>query len=153
MQRNPAKEAFFYLGAGTIVVYALFPFAWAAFSSLRSENGLFLPGLQSFLGPLTFKNYLTVLQDPRMLSSGINSIIVAVGTVSLSLLLGSLCAYALSRLPFRFKQPIVYLTVAMMIFPHISLLAGFFFFLRIIRLFNTPGGVLFFFFVCCFSLC
>jgi trehalose/maltose transport system permease protein len=141
MNRPFFSRAFLYLGAGTIVVYALLPFAWAAFSSLRSEDGLFLPGLQSFLGPLTFNNYLTVLQDPRMLSSGINSIIVAVGTVSLSLLLGSLCAYALSRLPFRFKQPMVYVTVAMMIFPQVSLLAGLFFLLRVIGLYNTRSGL------------
>jgi len=141
MNRSFLSRSLFYIGAATIVVYALFPFAWAAFSSLRSEDGLFLPGLQSFLGPLTLRNYLTVLQDPRMLSSCINSIIVAAGTVSLSLLLGSLCAYALSRLPFRFKQPVLFITMAMMIFPQVSLLTGLFFLLQVTGLYNTRSGL------------
>jgi trehalose/maltose transport system permease protein len=142
MNRSFLSQALFYIGATTIVVYALFPFVWAGFSSLRSEGGgIFLPGLQSFLGPLTIKNYVTVLKDPRMLSSCINSIIVAVGTVSLSLLLGSLCAYALSRLPFRFKQPVLFITLAMMIFPQVSLLTGLFFLLQITGLYYTRSGL------------
>jgi len=142
MNRSFLSRALFYLGATTIVVYALFPFVWAGFSSLRSEGGgIYLPGLQSFLGPLSIKNYVIVLKDPRMLSSCINSIMVAVGTVSLSLLLGSLCAYALSRLPFRFKQPVLFITLAMMIFPQVSLLTGLFFLLQITGLYNTRSGL------------
>jgi trehalose/maltose transport system permease protein len=142
MNRSLLSRALFYVGATAIVAYALFPFAWAAFSSLRSESGLFLPGLQSFAGPLTFKNYVTVLKDPRMLSSCVNSIIVAAGTVSLSLLLGGFCAYALSRLPFRFKQQVLYITVAMMIFPQVSLLTGLFFLLQVVGLYNTRSGLI-----------
>lgn len=93
MNRSFLSRALFYTGAATIVIYALLPFLWATFSSLRSEGGVFLPGLQSFVGPLTIKNYVAVLQDPRMLSSCINSIIVAAGTVCLSLLLGSLAMH------------------------------------------------------------
>ena len=141
MNQSLLSKVFFYIGVAAIVTYALSPFAWAAFSSLRSE-GLFLPGLQSFLSPLSFENYVTVLKDPRMLSSCINSIIVAVGTVSLSLLLGSLCAYALSRLPFRFKRPVLYLTVAMMLFPQVSLLSGLFLLMRVTGLYNTRTGLI-----------
>ena len=140
MNRSFLSRALFYIGATTIVVYALFPFVWAGFSSLRSEGGgIFLPGLQSFLGPLSIKNYVTVLKNPRMFSSCINSILVAVGTVSLSLLHGSLCAYALSRLPFRFKQPVLFITLVMMIFPQVSLLTGLFFFCRS-RVCITPAA-------------
>jgi trehalose/maltose transport system permease protein len=141
MNRLFLSRVLFFSGVTAIVIYALFPFVWATFSSLRSEGGIFLPGLQSFLGPLTIENYVIVLKDPRMLSSCINSIIVAIGTVGLSLLLGSLCAYALSRLPFRFKQPVLLITVAMMIFPQVSLLTGLFFLLQVTGLYDTRGGL------------
>ncbi len=141
MNRSLLSRVFLYVGSAAIVVYALCPFAWAAFSSVRSQ-GLFLPGLQSFCSPFTLENYITVLRDPRMASSCLNSIIVAAGTVSLSLLLGSLCAYALSRLPFRFKRPVLYLTVAMMIFPQVSLLSGLFLLMRITHLYNTRTGLI-----------
>jgi trehalose/maltose transport system permease protein len=141
MSRSLLQKVVFYTSAATIVAFTLCPLVFAAFSSLKSGGEPFLPGLTSSLGSLTLENYVTIFKDPRMLAGCINSIVVALGTVILALLLGSLCAYALSRLPFRFKQPVLYLSVAMMIFPQISLLSGLFVLMRATDLYNTRTGL------------
>ena len=72
-----------------------------------------------------------------------NSLIIAGATVLIALGLGSLCAYALGRLPFRFKGAVLYLVLTMTMFPQIAVLSGLFVMLKGLGLFNTrPGLVL-----------
>jgi trehalose/maltose transport system permease protein len=61
--------------------------------------------------------------------------------VLISLALGSICAYALGRLPFRFKAPVLYLVLTMTMFPQISVLSGLFIMLKQLDLFNTRQGL------------
>jgi trehalose/maltose transport system permease protein len=68
-------------------------------------------------------------------------VIVAGSTVLIALGLGSVCAYALGRLPFRFKGPVLYLVLTMTMFPQIAILSGLFVMLRTLSLFNTRQGL------------
>ena len=71
----------------------------------------------------------------------LNSVIISGSTVLIALALGSLCAYALGRLPFRFKAPVLYLVLTMTMFPQISVLSGLFVMLKTLGLFNTRQGL------------
>ena len=129
----------FYLLVAVIVVYNLFPFVWALISSFRPSNELFSTKLLPTA--LTLDHYAAVFKDARFVASLINSVIVAGCTVLIALGLGSLCAYALGRLPFRFKAPVLYMVLGMTMFPTIAILSGLFIMLRTLGLFNTRQGL------------
>jgi len=130
----------FYLLVAVIVVYNLFPFVWALLSSFRPSNELFSTKL--WPTALTLDHYAAVFKDARFVASLINSVIVAGCTVLIALGLGSLCAYALGRLPFRFKAPVLYMVLGMTMFPTIAILSGLFIMLRTLGLFNTRQGLI-----------
>jgi trehalose/maltose transport system permease protein len=129
----------FYLLVAVIVVYNLFPFVWALLSSFRPSNELFSTKLLPTV--LTLDHYAAVFKDARFVASLINSVIVSGCTVLIALGLGSLCAYALGRLPFRFKAPVLYMVLGMTMFPTIAILSGLFIMLRTLGLFNTRQGL------------
>src|SRR5260370_41772286 len=91
----------FYLLVVVIIVFNLFPFVWALLSSFRPSAELFSTKLLPT--QLTLAHYQAVFKDARFVAGLINSIIVAGCTVLIALGLGSLCAYVLGRLPFRFQ--------------------------------------------------
>lgn len=130
----------FYLLVAVIVVYNLFPFVWALISSFRPSNELFSTKL--WPSALTLDHYAAVFKDARFVASLINSVIVSGCTVLIALGLGSLCAYALGRLPFRFKAPVLYMVLGMTMFPTIAILSGLFIMLRTLGLFNTRQGLI-----------
>ena len=130
----------FYLLVVVIIVFNLFPFVWALLSSFRPSSELFSTKLLPT--QLTLAHFQAVFKDARFVAGLINSVIVAGCTVLIALGLGSLCAYALGRLPFRFKGPVLYLVLTMTMFPTISVHSGLFVMLKTLNLFNTRQGLI-----------
>jgi len=130
----------FYLLVAAIIVFNLFPFVWALLSSFRPSSELF--STQLLPSQLTLAHFQAVFKDARFVAGLINSIIVAGCTVLIALGLGSLCAYALGRLPFRFKGPVLYLVLTMTMFPTIAVLSGLFVMLKTLSLFNSRQGLI-----------
>ena len=137
--KSAVLRILFYVLVIVIIVFNLFPFFWALLSSFRPSNELFSTKL--IPNALTLDHYVEVFKDPRFVQSLINSVIVAGSTVLIALGLGSVCAYALGRLPFRFKGPVLYLVLTMTMFPQIAILSGLFVMLRTLDLFNTRQGL------------
>ncbi|HEY5894782.1 MAG TPA: carbohydrate ABC transporter permease [Chthoniobacterales bacterium] len=133
-------KALFYLLVAAVLLFNLFPFFWAMLSSFRPGQELFSTKLLPT--KLTMAHYFAVFHDPRFMASLLNSIIIAGVTVLVSLLLGSFCAYALGRLPFRFKRSVLYIVLTMTMFPQISVLSGLFVMLKTLGLFNTRAGLI-----------
>ncbi len=131
----------FWLLVAFILIFNLFPFLYALLSSFRPSQELFSTDLipRSF----TWDHYIGVFREERFLKSLLNSVIISGTTVLIALGMGSLCAYALGRLPFRFKGGVLYIILTMTMFPQIAVLSGLFVMLKALNLFNTrPGLVL-----------
>ncbi|HEY5746450.1 MAG TPA: carbohydrate ABC transporter permease [Chryseolinea sp.] len=133
-------KVLFLLLVGAILVFTLFPFVWALLSSFRPSSELFSTRLMPT--QLTLDHYTAVFKDERFMHSLMNSVIIAGSTVLVSLALGSLCAYALGRLPFRFKGLVLLIVLLMTMFPQISVLSGLFVMLKTLGLFNTHAGLI-----------
>jgi trehalose/maltose transport system permease protein len=133
-------KVLFWVMVVIILVFNLFPFLYALVSSFRPSQELF--STQIVPRSLTLDHYLAVFKDPRFVMSLVNSIIIAGVTVLIALGLGSLCAYALGRLPFRYKGFVLYLVLTMTMFPQIAVLSGLFVMLKTLGLFNTRPGLI-----------
>lgn len=133
----------FWLAILVIAAYLLFPFYWAINSSLKTEAQLQMtPGTFIPRAPgtgdvdLTLQNYSAVFQNARFLTGLKNSVIVAVATTIISLVVGSFGAFALGKLRFRGKQPSLYLILSMTMFPQVAVLTGLY---AVIRTLNIPA--------------
>jgi len=109
-----------------IIFYTIFPFLWALISSIKPNAELFTTPVDYWPSALNWTFYEFVLKNGDFLRALRNSIIVSVTTVLISLALGSLCAYAMGRLQFRGKTPILYLILSMTMFPQIAILGSLF---------------------------
>jgi len=139
----------FWLVIIVIAIYLLFPFYWAINSSLKSEAQLQMtPGTYLPRNPadgsidLFFRNYSAVFQNQRFITGLKNSVIVAVSTTALSLLIGSFGAFALGKLRFRGKQPSLYLILSMTMFPQVAVLTGLYAVIRTLNLDAIPSMIL-----------
>lgn len=126
----------FYALLAVIAVYTLFPYYWALVSSLKPESELFSTPLTFWPQEPTLINYRLVLSDPGFLTALMNSAIVCVTTVTLSLAIGALAGYALGRLRFRGRDAMLYLVLSMTMFPQIAVLGGLFAMMNFLGMFN-----------------
>lgn len=82
---------------------AVFPVYWMAVTSMTSSEELFAGSPRLLPDPAQIGNYARALVSTPLLTWLGNSLIIALGTTALSLLLAILPAYALSRMSFRGK--------------------------------------------------
>jgi trehalose/maltose transport system permease protein len=141
--RRRVGRLLFYLIVAGIVVYSVFPFYWAVTSSFKPSPDLFSERLKWIPSPATPVHYVTVFLGANFGRNLLNSLIVAGGVTVVALTLGCLGAYALGRLRFPPRNAVLYLVLAMTMFPQISVLSGLFVLLQTLRLFNTHAGLIF----------
>ena len=144
-----ASQIAFWLAIILIAIYMLFPFYWAINSSLKTEFQLqmtpatFLPRTRETLelAP-TLQNYKAVFQNDRFLTGLKNSVIVAVSTTAISLVIGAFAAFALGKLRFRGKTPSLYVILSMTMFPQVAVLTGLYAVIRTLQIPAIPSMIL-----------
>jgi trehalose/maltose transport system permease protein len=139
---NPVGRILFYVLVGAILVYTAFPFYWALRSSLLGNADLFATPVQYVPTNLTLSNYQQVFSNDAFLYALRNSVFVAGLTTVLSLVIGALASYALGRFRFRGRTPILYLILAMTMFPQVAVLGALYDMVNKFRLFNTPWALI-----------
>ena len=114
----------FWILVVVIIFYTVFPFVWAVISSIKPNAELFSTPVDYWPDRINLTFYQFVLENGDFLRALRNSVIVSVSTVLISLALGSLAAYALGRLKFRGRTPVLYLILSMTMFPQIAILGS-----------------------------
>jgi multiple sugar transport system permease protein len=88
--------------AGVIVVIYLFPVYWMVITSLKTPPDIFSTPPNLFPSPVTFAAYRTAVIDNVVVQRAfLSSIIIATGTMILTLILATPAAYALARFRLR----------------------------------------------------
>ena len=131
----------FWSVAAVILFYVLFPFYWAVKTSLTSPGDLPRTALYAFPDRPTVRNYIAVFQGQPFGRNLLNSLVVAVATVLLSLTFSALAAYALGKFRFRGKKTLLYVILAVSVFPQIAVLPGLYTIIRGLGLYNTWGSL------------
>src|SRR3954449_6860574 len=134
LRRLVGRLAFYALVA-IIVLYTVFPFYWAIVSSLRTGSNLFSTAPVP-LQP-AWNNYVAVFREQPFARNIANSLFVAVSTVAVSLALAVAAAYALGRISFRGRRPLLFTILGVSMFPQIAVLSGMFELVRALGLYNN----------------
>ncbi|MCW2859535.1 MAG: sugar transporter, permease component [Actinoallomurus sp.] len=116
-----ARRMLPYAGMAVVVLYCLVPFYWMVVSAFRRPEDQF--DNAALPSPWSIKNFTAVFKpDVGFQRALLNSLVVAGVTTVITLLVGTLTAYALARLDFRFKNAVLGLIIATSMFPGISLI-------------------------------
>jgi trehalose/maltose transport system permease protein len=141
LRRSPAGRILmrlpFWLLVAVIFVYALFPFYWAVRSAFTPESQLFVTPVHYFPTHPTLQNFRDALSTDFFRKALLNSTIVAGSVTLISLVIGSLAAYALGRFRFRGKSAVLYLMLSMTIFPQIAILGALYTMISDFHLYDT----------------
>ncbi len=106
------KSIWVYCGLIFFIVTMLFPFYWMLITSITPDNIIYDINRNSLLvSEPTIEHYIKLLQDSPFLLWLKNSLLVAIVSTSISLVVGTMAAYSLARLRFRGGQ-----TMGMLIF-------------------------------------
>ena len=111
--------------ADDLHLHNLVPLIWAALTSIKNPADAFTIPPTIFFQP-TFEYHRKVWLDRGFAHYLINSLIVSAGTVLISVPIGSLAAYGLSRMPQRRASPILFGLFTIRMFPHMLLANPFF---------------------------
>jgi trehalose/maltose transport system permease protein len=125
----------FYLLVALIILYSVFPFYYAIISSLKPPSQLFR--IDYFPVFWVWDNYVAVFREQPFATNILNSVLVSVSVVALSLLLGVTAAYALGRVQFRGRATLLVAILAVSMFPAVAVLSGMFELIRLFGLYNN----------------
>ncbi len=134
MRRFLSRGAF-HLVVALILLYTLFPFYWAVVSSLKTGTDLF--GVDLIPHNPTLQNYIGVFAEQPFGRNILNSVLVAVPTVGVSLLLGATAAYAFARVRFRGRSLLLLGILSVSMFPQVAVLSGLFELIWTLGLYNS----------------
>ena len=90
-----------YLPLAFFLVAMLFPFYWMAITSIKPNRELYNPRIMPLIvHQPTLKHYVDLLEQTNFLTWTYNTMLVAVVTTVISLVLGTMMAYPLARMNF-----------------------------------------------------
>jgi N-acetylglucosamine transport system permease protein len=129
---------------GILILWALLvvmPLLWAVMTSFKTDDAI-LSSPWSLPNGLHFENWARAWSQAHMGDYFLNTILVVAGSVTGTLLLGSMAAYVLARFEFPGNRFVYYLFVAGMGFPIMLALVPLFFVMDNIGLLNTLHGLI-----------
>lgn len=102
-------------------MFVLFPFLWTFLTSIKLDVQIFAIPLIVFPKPASFTNYINVFQSGDFVIRLFNSIIVALTSTAIAMLIGILAAYGFAKYPYKGSKIIFLLIVAVRMLPTVVL--------------------------------
>ena len=143
MKRGTREYTLWSVGIAVIIISALFPVFWLLMLSFKTPatvgDGRLIPK------KWTLENYETLFQgglDSPLLRPLINSIAIALIATTIAILLASFTAYAIARLSFPGKALVLGGSLAIAMFPPISVVGPLFDMWRALGIYDTYLGLI-----------
>ncbi len=124
-KRNLPLSVLLYGGLALWLVIASLPVVWTAIISFRQYVDAFASPVK-WVAPFTFENYTRLWIGKEFYRNFLNTALVTVFTVSISLIVGCLAGYALSRYRGALGFWLLFVALMFRAIPHSSLLPSFF---------------------------
>jgi multiple sugar transport system permease protein len=130
-----------------IYFFIFFPILWLLSASFSTQVELFTVPIHWIPLHPTFQNYLDIIFPNQATSSVprtfavslVNSLKISSAVTFISILVGSIAAYALVRIPFRFNRSIQLGIIATRMIPEVSLVLPLFIIATSLQLINKPA--------------
>ncbi|KQV01362.1 sugar ABC transporter permease [Mesorhizobium sp. Root695] len=119
--RSPMQTFFIYAGAVLILVWSGGPFLWQFSTSFQLDKALTSGSPSLIPHPFTLEHYYNAFVEKQLHRYVWNSLVVSLATTFLCLFVGSLAAFALSRLNIKGRFGILMVILSVSMFPQIAL--------------------------------
>jgi ABC-type glycerol-3-phosphate transport system permease component len=139
---SPRRALGVYAVLGLYFAFLLLPVAYMVLATFTSQEFLYSSRLVPALGDLTLANYLTVLQTGEFQLYFVNSMVIATSTTLLTLVVGTLAAYSLSRFEFPLREPILLSFLGTQMLPLVLILIPFFLLMFSLNLIDSYLGII-----------
>ena len=144
--RKPLNKFLLSLLTLPVFVFIFFPILWLASASFSTQTELYARPIHWIPQQPTLQNYLDIFFPtlaastvPRTFAvSLLNSMKIATWVTIICILIGSLAAYAIVRVPFRFNRPVQLGFMAVRMIPEVSLVLPLFIIASSLRLIDKP---------------
>jgi multiple sugar transport system permease protein len=140
--RRSLNMVFFYFFLVIFVFVSVFPLLWVFKMSIVTKSELYASPPTILPQNLSGAEWSQVLGDSTFQQALINSTIIATVTTVICLFFGSIAAYAISRLRFRFKGAVMTLILAISFFPAVAIIAPLFIQYTQLGLIDTYASVI-----------
>lgn len=149
MKEKRRNQFLIYLGMAALGIFILAPIIWIVMMSFKSKIDVVSVPPKFFFIP-TLDNYLALfglgktglLTGSTFLSYFKNSLILAGGSVTLSLLLGMPAAYAIARWNFAAKESLAFTYLSFRFLPEITIILPLYIIYQQLHLYNTYLGLI-----------
>ncbi|MCZ8542846.1 carbohydrate ABC transporter permease [Mesorhizobium qingshengii] len=119
--RSPLQSLAIYAGALLILVWSGGPFLWQFSTSFQLDKMLTSGSPSLIPHPFTLEHYYNAFVEKQLHRYVWNSLVVSLATTFLCLFVGSLAAFALSRLNIKGRFGILMVILSVSMFPQIAL--------------------------------
>ena len=140
--RGTLSTVLFYVCLATFVLVSVAPLLWIFKMSIVTKTELFASPPTILPHTPTTAEYAQIFGDPAFQQALVNSTIIASVTTVICLFFGSLTAYAIARMRFRFKSPVMTIILAISFFPAVAIIAPLFVQYAQVGLINTYASVI-----------
>lgn len=123
-------------------IFAGAPVVWMLSSSFKPNTDIFQFPPHLIPSTFTFDAYTAIFTDPTKVRFFLNSYFVSLSVTALTLVVGILAAFALSRYEFPFKKILNVLIVSVQAVPPITLLIPYFGLIVFLGLYNSYAGLI-----------
>ena len=140
--RGSLNTVLFYVFLVIFVLVSVFPLLWIFKMSIVTKTELFASPPTILPHTPTSAEYAQIFGDPAFQQALVNSTIISGVTTVICLFFGSLTAYAIARMRFRFKSPVMTLILAISFFPAVAIIAPLFIQYTKLGLIDTYASVI-----------
>ena len=140
--QSVGKKLGFYGSVAVLCLVSFFPIVWIFLTSIKPASQIVQFPVQYLPTEVTLANYQTAISEAPFFQYLVNSAIVAGGTAVVAVLLGALAGYALSRLEFDHKVPVLLIILFSAMLPFFSRLIPLFQLARQTGLLNDYLGLI-----------
>lgn len=147
LTKSTVEKVLLYIICTIVIIVVIFPLYWLIITSLKYDIDSYVYPPQFFPVNITFKNYIDILflaQEGNLVKYFLNSLIITIFTIFLSLLFGSMAAYSLSKhyLSIMFRRMMLAFVLVIRIFPPITTAIPYYIILSKFGLVDTHIGLI-----------
>ena len=130
-------------GLGLVVVaFSVLPLLWGVSTALKLPQDVYAFPPVWIPESITFENFVAVVQNPTLIRSFFNTLIIASATTLAALVVGVLGGYGFSRYRFPGRNTLLWSVLFTKLFPRVVVIVPFFVMLRNLQLMNTYKGLI-----------
>lgn len=142
MKSNKVVSLLKDLGLILYAMFALFPLVWLVIISFKHDREMFNT---TFIFTPTLDNYRILFSSGEFIGYFVDNLIVSVGAIIVSIVVGVPAAYALARFDFKGKESIAFTFLSFRFAPEILVVLPIFLIYQKIGLYDTYFGLIWIF--------